>query len=143
MKKTQFPPSDCMPKISLQQMMKHVLQQLGLNLYLQLFTNLPTKMDQFQEFQIPRLKYLCWKINLLIVTHETYAIQELKDQHKCQQESIDYLIAFLCNQTIFINPNAPSSFTAGSQSTTSSDQASQPFQMPQTGSSQRAACTGY
>ncbi len=76
-------------------------------------------------------------------SHVTEAIQELKDQQKRQQDSVDSLITFLRNQAIFNNPNTtPSTLPAGSQTTTSSDQANHPVQMTQAGGSHGAAGTG-
>lgn len=101
-----------------------------------------------EDGSVSRMSDSMTKISMLedqfidLETHVTDAIQELKDQQKRQQDSVDSLIAFLRNQSIFTNPNAPSSFTAGSQSTASSDQANHLSQMPQTSGSTRAAGTG-
>ncbi len=105
--------------------------------------------DVNEDGSVSRMSDSMIKISMLedqfmdLESHVTEAIQELKDQQKRQQDSVDSLIAFLRNQAIFTNPNAtPSTLPAGSQTTTSSDQANHPVQMTQAGGSHGAAGTG-
>jgi hypothetical protein len=105
--------------------------------------------DSNEDGSVSRMSDSMTKISMLedqfsdLETHVTEAIQELREQQKRQQDSVDSLIAFLRNQAIFTTPMATPSITpAGSQLTASSDQVNLPVQMPHAGGSQGAAGNG-